>query len=78
MKAATAMQVYLNDRDGGPVDVKKAAEDLKLGGAEPGWQDDRYERNVRIMLSNNLKLFKYDKGSDVVELVKQPRYSSQT
>jgi hypothetical protein len=87
MKAAIALQHLLSDRDGGPALIAQAAQDLRFAGAEPKWQEDRYERSLKITVSNNLRLFRYldrdmqttDSSDDAmyVELVaRKKRYSS--
>lgn len=75
MEAATALQVYLSDRGGGPVSLEQATREMRAGGLKPDWSDQRYPRNVKIMLNNgrNREIFRYDERSDAVELIKKPR-----
>jgi hypothetical protein len=65
MGMAAALQAYLNKRAGGPVSVPRAAVDLAVGGVNLG-MPERHERNLKICISNNLKLFEYDKHVNTV------------
>jgi hypothetical protein len=65
-----ALRQYLNDRGGGPIPFSQLVHDMRIaGGGGAEWAPDRYERNWKIMMSNNLKLFRYDESTDTVELV---------
>jgi hypothetical protein len=68
MKTAAALQAYLNERRGGPVPIGQTVHDLLLADVDLG-QPSRHERNLKIVLANNTKQFKYNDGSDSVELV---------
>ena len=73
MKAGPALQSYLTERGGGPVDVEKATKDLIQGGANLGTAKDgkgfdRRPRVVRNAIRNN-RIFRYaDRGETKVEL----------
>ena len=73
MKAGFALQSYLTERGGGPVDVEKAIKDLIAGGADLGTSKDgrgfdRRPRVVRNTIRNN-RVFRYvDRGETKVEL----------
>jgi hypothetical protein len=68
LKKAVALQSYLNEIGGGPVPVKKAVSDLLACGADLG-QIDRQERNLKIVIANNSRLFRYNEKNDTVELI---------
>ena len=73
MKAGAALQSYLTERGGGPVEVEKAVKDLILGGADLGTAKDgrgfdRRPRVIRNAIRNN-RIFRYaDSGEKKVEL----------
>jgi hypothetical protein len=69
MKTAAALLAYLNERAGGPIPLAQTVQDLLLAGVDLG-QSSRNERNLKIVLSNNTKQFKYNERTDSVELVK--------
>jgi hypothetical protein len=73
MKAGAALQSYLTERGGGPVEVEKAVKDLILGGSDLGTAKDgrgfdRRPRVIRNAIRNN-RIFRYaDSGEKKVEL----------
>jgi len=73
MKAGFALQSYLTERGGGPVDVEKTIKDLIAGGADLGTAKDgrgfdRRPRVVRNTIRNN-RIFRYvDRNETKVEL----------
>jgi hypothetical protein len=70
MPMREALQVYLNERKGGPVATKRAAVELALAGVELGKKagPERHERNLKIMISNNSRLFRLNEGDGTVSL----------
>lgn len=72
MKAAAALQAWLNEREGGPCPLDQAASDLKFGGAEPKWTRD-YKQNLKIVISNNKGIFRYDEKADTIELLNRSK-----
>ena len=67
MGMAAALQAYLNKSKGGPISVARAAVDLALGGINMG-NPERHERNLKICISNNRRLFVYDRDDNTVRL----------
>ena len=52
--------------------MKRAAIDLAIGGVDMG-SPQRSERNLKICISNNARLFEYDTKSDRVRLLGKNR-----
>jgi hypothetical protein len=67
MGMSAALQAYLNRRKGQRVPVARAAIDLALGGVQMG-KPYRHERNLKICISNNRKLFVFDADDSTVRL----------
>jgi len=76
MKRRAALQAYLNERPGGVL-VTKASADLIAGGMPMGKDPRRFRRYVRVTITQNPTIFKYDESSDTVSLrqeaASQPR-----
>ena len=68
MDLRPALEAYLLERGGGPVDIREAVKDLALAGADLGQTKERYVRNVRITVSNSRVLRYGDRGKNTVEL----------
>ena len=65
MNSRSALQAYLNERRNRWSDIKQATEDLIYGGVRVGMVQGREERALRIMISNNRRVFEYDCDPDV-------------
>jgi len=73
MKLAPALDAYVRERGGGPIDIDQAIKDLEMGGAPLGQTKERYKRNVRITISNSRTLRYGDRGKRTVELADRMR-----
>jgi hypothetical protein len=73
MDLRPALEAYLLERAGGPVDIRQAVKDLDLAGADLGKTKERYVRNVRITVSNSKALRYGDRGKNTVELADRMR-----
>ncbi len=68
VKPAKAAEMYIKEAGGGLVEIAIMAQDLKRGGCAPEWKR-AFEHNLRIILANNPRKFRYSKGSPTVGLV---------
>lgn len=67
MDIKSALVAYLNERPGGVLTTRVAA-DLARGGVELGKKRSDPRRYVRITIGNNRKVFNYDENTDTVRL----------
>jgi hypothetical protein len=65
MNSRSALQAYLSERGNRWSNIKQATEDLLRAGVKVGMKEGREERALRIMISNNLRIFEYDCDRDV-------------
>ena len=73
MSLAPALETYVRERGGGPLEITQAVKDLDLAGAILGKTKERYERNVRITISNSRALRYGDRGKKTVEIADRMR-----
>jgi len=73
MKASPALELYLRERGGGPIDIHKIATDLEVAGVAIAQDRDRYIRNLRIVVSNNRNLRYVGGDKSKVELANRMR-----
>jgi hypothetical protein len=73
MATSPALELYLRERGGGPIDIHKIAADLELAGVPIAQQKDRYIRNLRIVVSNNRNLRYIGADKSKIELANRMR-----
>lgn len=72
MDIKSALVAYLNERPGGVLTTRVAA-DLVRGGVEFGKKRSDPRRYVRITIGNNRKVFAYDETTDTVRLLAEQK-----
>ena len=81
LRAGLALQTYLSERGGGPIEVDRVVHDLIQGGADLGTSKDRKgldrrPRVVRMAIANNRKFRYADQTERSVELAERvPRFA---
>lgn len=68
MKGPVALRAYLGERAGEEIPISKVLADLQVGGAHLG-APTRHERNLKIGISNNSRLFDYNEAKQTVRLI---------
>lgn len=68
MKGPVALRAYLSERAGEEIAIAKILSDLEVGGASLG-SPDRHERNLKIGISNNSRMFEFDEEKQTVRLI---------
>jgi hypothetical protein len=58
MDISSALEAYLHERGGRPIEIEKIAQDLEIAGVKLGKTRPRYIINLRITASNN-RAFRY-------------------
>jgi hypothetical protein len=76
LTTAHALQAYLNQIGRSPAKLDDVVRDLLIAGVEVG-KPDRRKRNLKIVITNNPKLFIYNEHSDTVELIADPARSKR-
>lgn len=69
MKGTGALIAYLSERPGLEISIPKALAELQIGGAFLGKDPKRHERNLKIGISNNSRIFAYNEETNTVKLI---------